>query len=263
MPKAVSGAASGAALVTGAGQRIGRAIALDLAGAGYAVALHCNRSRIAADDLAAEILSSGGDAAVVVADLARIDAVQRVVSEAVKAVGPLEVLVNNAAVFEMDTIRTATPASWDRHLDINLKAPFFLSQAFAAQLPATAEEGNIVNLIDMRVWRLTPYFASYTMAKAGLWAMTQTLAMALAPRIRVNGIGPGPSLPSTHQTEAQFARQVAEAPLKRGAPPAEIAAAVRFLLSTRSMTGQMLALDGGQHLPWRPGPNAAPASEPS
>jgi NAD(P)-dependent dehydrogenase (short-subunit alcohol dehydrogenase family) len=241
----------GAALVTGAGQRIGRAIALDLAGAGYAVALHCNRSRVAADELAAEILTAGGNAAVVVADLADVAAVRKVVPAAVQAVGPLEVLVNNAAVFEMDTIETATSDSWDHHLDINLKAPFFLAQAFAAQLPKAAE-GNIINLIDMRVWRLTPYFASYTVSKAGLWTLTQTLAMALAPRIRVNAIGPGPSLPSKRQSEAQFARQVAETPLKRGAAPEEIACAVRFLLGAKSMTGQMLALDGGQHLPWRP-----------
>lgn len=251
---------AGAALVTGAGQRIGRAIALDLAGAGYAVALHCHRSRVAADDLAAEIMTSGGNAAVIVADLADGAAVQRIVPQAAKAVGPLDVLVNNAAVFEMDTIETATPKSWDIHLDINLKAPFFLSQAFAAQLPKS-EEGNIVNLVDMRVWRLTPYFASYTVSKAGLWTLTQTLAMALAPRIRVNAIGPGPSLPSKRQSDAQFARQVADTPLKRAAAPAEIAAAVRFLLGAKSMTGQMLALDGGQHLPWRPGPKAPGAGE--
>jgi NAD(P)-dependent dehydrogenase (short-subunit alcohol dehydrogenase family) len=243
---------AGAALVTGAGQRIGRAIALDLAKAGYAVALHCHRSRVAADELAAEILTAGGNAAVIVADLADIAAVQRIVPKAVQAIGPLDVLVNNAAVFEMDTIETATPDSWDFHLDINLKAPFFLSQAFAAQLPKGAE-GNIVNLIDMRVWRLTPYFASYTVSKTGLWTLTQTLAMALAPRIRVNAIGPGPTLPSARQTAEQFARQVADTPLKRGAAPEEIASAVRFLLGARSMTGQMLALDGGQHLPWRPG----------
>lgn len=250
---------TGAALVTGAGQRIGRAIALDLARAGYAVALHCHRSRAAADEVAAEILTAGGDAAVIVADLADAAAVQRIVPQAAKAVGPLDVLVNNAAVFEMDTIETATAKSWDLHLDINLKAPFFLSQAFAAQLPMAAAEGNIVNLIDMRVWRLTPFFASYTVSKAGLWTLTQTLAMALAPRIRVNAIGPGPSMPNARQTAAQFARQVADTPLKRGAAPEEIAAAVRFLLAARSMTGQMLALDGGQHLPWRSGPKTEDA----
>jgi NAD(P)-dependent dehydrogenase (short-subunit alcohol dehydrogenase family) len=254
---------TGAALVTGAGQRIGRAIALELSRAGYAVALHCNKSRVRADELAAEILTTGGNAAVVVADLADMAAVARIVPQAAKAIGPLDVLVNNAAVFEMDTIETATPASWDRHLDINLKAPFFLSQAFAAQLPKAAAEGNIVNLIDMRVWRLTPYFASYTVAKAGLWTLTQTLAMALAPRIRVNAIGPGPSMANQRQSEAQFARQVADTPLKRGAPPEEIASAVRFLLGARSMTGQMLALDGGQHLPWRPAAKRQGAGEES
>lgn len=241
------------ALVTGAGKRVGRAIALDLARAGYAVAVHVNRSLAEGEAVAAEIRAAGGRAAVVVGDLAAMTDVQSIVPAAAKALGPLDVLVNNASVFEMDRIDTATEASWDFHLDINLKAPFFLSQAFAAQLPAGAE-GNIVNLLDMRVWRLTPYFASYTVSKTGLWTLTQTLAMALAPRIRVNGIGPGPTLPSIHQTQGQFDAQAAATPLRRGAPPEEIASAVRFLLSTPSMTGQMIALDGGQHLPWRPVP---------
>lgn len=247
------------ALVTGAGQRVGRAIALDLARAGYAVAVHVNRSLAEGEAVAAAIRAGGGRAAVVAGDLAVMQDVQAIVPAAVKALGPLDVLVNNASVFEMDRIDTASEASWDFHLDINLKAPFFLSQAFAAQLPAEAE-GNIVNLLDMRVWRLTPYFASYTVSKTGLWTLTQTLAMALAPRIRVNGIGPGPTLPSIHQTQAQFDAQAAATPLKRGAPPEEIASAVRFLLSTPSMTGQMIALDGGQHLPWRPPPSSEAAS---
>jgi len=242
---------AGAALVTGAGKRVGRAIALDLARAGFAVAVHVNRSAAEGEAVVAEIRSGGGRAAVVSGDLADMAAVRKIVPAATAALGPLGLLVNNASVFEMDRIETATEASWDFHLDINLKAPFFLSQAFAAQLPAGAE-GNIVNLLDMRIWRLTPYFASYTVSKTGLWTLTQTLAMALAPRIRVNGIGPGPTLPSTHQTREQFDAQAAATPLRRGAPPEEIASAVRFLLSTPSMTGQMIALDGGQHLPWRP-----------
>lgn len=240
------------ALVTGAGKRIGRAIALSLAARGYHVAVHCNASRKDAQALAAEIMHGGGKAAVVKADLADHAAVVGLVDQAALALGPLSVLVNNASLFDYDHIETATEASWDSHLDVNLKAPFFLSQAFARQLPADTP-GNIVNLVDMRVWRLTPHFASYTVAKAGLWTLTQTLAMALAPRIRVNAIGPGPVLPSSRQDAAQFRRQWESTPLQRGAEPGEIAAAVGFLLDAPAVTGQMIALDGGQHLPWQQG----------
>lgn len=237
-----------AALVTGAGIRIGRAIALLLAHRGYHVAVHCHRSRDQAEAVAAEITAAGGKAAVVQADLADHDAVMALVGQAAAALGPLSVLVNNASSFDYDHVETATGPVWDRQMDVNLKAPFFLSQALAAQLPPDTP-GNIVNIIDMRVWRLTPHFASYTVAKAGLWTLTQTLAMALAPRIRVNGIGPGPVLPSPRQTQEQFERQWASTPLQRGAHPDEIAAAVGFLLDAAAMTGQMIALDGGQHLP--------------
>lgn len=203
------------ALVTGAGVRIGRAIALYLARRGHAVAVHCNRSRDDAEAVVAEIAASGGEATVVIADLADHAAVTGLVEQARQALGPLQVLVNNASLFEYDHVETATGESWDRHLDINLKAPFFLSQAFAAGLPED-KQGAIVNIIDMRVWRLTPHFASYTVAKAGLWTLTQTLAMALAPRVRVNAIGPGPVLPSPRQTREQFERQWRNTPLKRG-----------------------------------------------
>lgn len=238
------------ALVTGAGKRIGRAIALHLAGRGYHVALHCNSSRTDAEALAAEIMHGGRKAAVVQADLADHAAVAGLVDQAALAFGPLSVLVNNASIFDYDHVETATESGWDSHLDINLKAPFFLSQAFARQLPEGVP-GNIVNIVDMRVWRLTPHFASYTVSKAGLWTLTQTLAMALAPRIRVNAIGPGPVLPSPRQDQAQFRKQWESTPLGRGAEPGEIAAAVGFLLDAPAMTGQMIALDGGQHLPWQ------------
>lgn len=240
------------ALVTGAGRRIGRAIALHLAGRGYHVAVHCNQSRDEADAVVREIGQGGYRAAVVQADLSDHDSVIRLVGQASTALGPVSLLVNNASLFDYDHVETATEQSWNRHLDANLKAPFFLSQAFAAQLPEDVP-GNIVNLVDMRVWRLTPHFASYTVSKAGLWTLTQTLAMALAPRIRVNAIGPGPVLPSPHQTEAQFRKQWESTPLKRGAEPGEIAAAIGFLLDAPAVTGQMIALDGGQHLPWQQG----------
>lgn len=240
-----------AALVTGAAKRIGAAIARALAADGFALAIHCRESKPDADALAAEIKAAGGSAVVLQADLATEDAVAGLTARAVAAVGPLGVLVNNASRFERDEALSATRASWDAHLNTNLRAPFVLIQDFARQLPEGAE-GMVVNLVDERVWNLTPHFTTYTLSKAGLWTLTQTLALALAPRIRVNAIGPGPVLPSARQTAQQFARQVAGLPLRRGPAPEEVGEAVRFLIRTPSLTGQMLALDGGQHLSWSP-----------
>jgi NAD(P)-dependent dehydrogenase (short-subunit alcohol dehydrogenase family) len=239
----------GTALVTGAAHRIGRAIALDLARHGFAVAIHYNRSREQASALVKEIESAGGRATALPADLLREDEVATLVPRAAEALGPLGLLVNNASSFEVDTAETATRESWDLNLNTNLRAPFVLCQAFARQLPEDAE-GNIVNLIDQRVLNLTPYFVSYTVSKAGLWTLTRTLALAFAPRIRVNAIGPGPVLPSRRQTPEQFERQWRSMPLKRGATLDEICAGVRFFLKARSLTGQLIALDGGQHLGW-------------
>lgn len=240
---------AGAALVTGGAKRIGRAIAHDLAAQGWAVAIHYGHSRSEAESLAAEIRAAGGRAAALGAELARESEVQTLLPRAAAELGPLTCLVNNASVFEMDKVDTATRESWDRHIETNLRAPLVLSQAFARQLPEGAA-GNIVNLLDQRVWKLTPFFLSYTVAKSGLWTLTQTLALALAPRIRVNGIGPGPTLPSTRQSDEQFRRQQEALPLRRGATPEEIAGAVRFILASPSFTGQMIALDGGEHLGW-------------
>jgi len=237
------------ALVTGAAQRIGRAVALALAADGWAVAVHYHASRGPAEGLVAEIVGAGGRAVALAADLADENAVTALVPRAAAALGPLGCLVNNAAVFENDTAATADRASWDAHLEVNLRAPFVLMQGFAAQLPETAA-GAIINMLDQRVWNLTPYFVSYTVSKTALWTLTQTMALALAPRIRVNGIGPGPTLPSPRQSAAQFERQCASLPLRRGTTPDEIAAAVRFILAASALTGQMIALDGGQHLGW-------------
>jgi len=240
----------GAALVTGGAKRIGRAIALDLAAGGWAVAIHYRDSREEAETLVGEIEAGGGKAVALAADLAREGEVETLIPAAVGALGPLTLLVNNASLFEMDKVESATRASWDAHIETNLRAPFVLSQAFARQLPAEGE-GNIVNMLDQRVWKLTPYFLSYTVAKMGLWTLTRTLALALAPRIRVNGIGPGPTLPSPRQTPEQFAQQWAAMPLGHGTTPAEICAALRFILAAPAMTGQMIALDGGEHLGWQ------------
>ena len=239
------------ALVTGAGRRIGRALALALAQDGYALALHYHQSRGDAEALAAEIAKGGGKAIAIGANLAAEKDVVVLAKKAAGALGPLGVLVNNASLFERDEALDATRESWDGHLETNLRAPFVLSQALAKGLPA-GSEGVIVNLLDQRVWNLTPHFVSYTVSKAALWTLTQTLALALAPRIRVNAIGPGPTLPSPRQDPDQFARQVASVPLQRGPSLEEMVTTLRFILGARSLTGQMIALDGGQHLNWHP-----------
>lgn len=244
-----------AALVTGAGQRIGRACALALAEAGFAVAVHYNSSGTEAEKVAAAIRAKGRKAIAIAADLADENAVAALLPRAAAALGPIGVLVNNASVFEDDTVATASRESWDRHLAINLRAPFVLIQEFARSLPEEAG-GLIVNLLDERVWNLTPYFVSYTLSKAGLWTLTQTMALALAPRIRVNSIGPGPTLPSPRQSHEQFLQQCRSMPLQRGTGPEEIALALRFILDAPAMTGQMMALDGGQHLGWAQPRNA-------
>ena len=241
----VQGSGGPVALVTGAGRRIGAAIARDLARHGWAVAVHYRGSRREAEALVREIEAAGGRAAALSCDLAREAEVETLIPRAVEALGPVTCLVNNASAFEMDKVDTATRESWDRHIETGLRAPLVLSQAFAQQLPEEID-GNIINMLDQRVWKLTPYFLSYT----GLWTLTQTLALALAPRIRVNGIGPGPTLPSERQSAEQFRLQQAAVPLKRGPALEEIAATVRYILATPSLTGQMIALDGGEHLGW-------------
>lgn len=239
----------GNALVTGAAKRIGRAIALDLAAEGWNVAVHYRNSADEAASAVREIESLGRRAVAIRADLASEAEVTQILPQAAAALGPLTCLVNSASVFVMDDIKSMTRASWDKHIETNLRAPLVLSQAFAAQLPEKLP-GAIVNMLDERVWKLTPYFLSYTVAKTGLWTLTRTLALALAPRIRVNGIGPGPTLPSSRQSEAQFRAQWDSMPLKRGTTPAEICRTVRFILESPALTGQMIALDGGQHLGW-------------
>jgi NAD(P)-dependent dehydrogenase (short-subunit alcohol dehydrogenase family) len=236
-----------AALITGAARRIGRTIAESLALDGWKVAIHYAGSDSDAENLVADL--GPARAVAIAADFADPAAPAYVMARAVAAFGPIGCLVNNASIFERDELATATLESWDRHMAINLRAPFFLSQAFAAQVPPP-HRGAIINIVDERVWRLTPHFASYTLSKAGLWSLTQTAAMALAPRIRVNAIGPGPTLPSPRQTQAQFDAVARQIPLQRPTAPAEIAAAVRFILAAPAMTGQMIALDGGQHLGW-------------
>lgn len=238
------------ALVTGAGARLGSAIARALGEAGFDVAVHYRNSEIGAEDTAAWIRSRGRKAMTFRGDLSQRASAEALVEHATRHLGPLGVLVNNASVFEPDNWDTASFESWDRHLEPNLTAPFFLMQRFVSLLPE-GNPGAIVNVLDQRVLSLTPHFISYTVSKAALWTLTQSLALAFAPRkVRVNGIGPGPVLPSARQTPDQFAAQCADTPLGYGSSPKEVAEGVLALIGLSSVTGQMLALDGGQHLQW-------------
>jgi len=247
MPTNLSAAPQPAALVTGGAQRIGRAIVLTLARAGYAVAIQTNQSRAAAEELRAEIARDGGRAGVVIADLADHDAVLGLVPAAAAAIGPLSLLVNNAAEFEPDEIGQLDRDRFDRHFAVNLRAPLFLAQAFAAQAPAG---GAIVNLLDQRVYRPAPSYLSYGLTKSGLHVATTTLAQALAPRLRVNAVAPGPTLPNPRQDAEAFARYGAAMPLGHGPTPQEVADAVLFLARANSITGETIAVDGGQHVSW-------------
>lgn len=237
------------ALVTGAATRIGRTIALDMADKGWTVAVHYRNSEKEALAVVDEIRSAGGTAAPARANLSVESETAALLPLVHRMLGPVGCLINNASEFERDEISSMTRSSWDAHLETNLRAPALLIQQMADSLPE-GQQGAVFNILDQRVWNLTPHFVSYTVSKSALWTLTQSLALALAPRIRVNAIGPGPVLPSKRQTQADFDKQVAGLPLKQGTTPEEIAAAIQFLLSSPSVTGQMLAMDGGQHLGW-------------
>jgi NAD(P)-dependent dehydrogenase (short-subunit alcohol dehydrogenase family) len=248
------------ALVTGAGARLGRAMALKLAGCGHDVAVHYNGSREGAEEVVREIEGMGRRAVALQADLLEVGATAALLPRAAEALGgPITVLVNSASIFEYDNITSATRESWDRHFGSNLRAPFLLIQALAAQVPdpvpdeagEPVAQGLVVNMIDQRVRKLTPEFMTYTLAKAGLWTLTQTAAQALAPRVRVNGIGPGPTVRGHRQSESHFARQRAATVLGRGSNPEDITAALGYLLDAKAVTGELLLVDGGQHLGWK------------
>jgi NAD(P)-dependent dehydrogenase (short-subunit alcohol dehydrogenase family) len=238
------------ALVSGGAVRIGRAISCALAAAGYDVAVHAQRSRSAAEDLAATIRASGRRAAVVTGDLGEQADLARLVAAAAEACGPITLLVNNACAFEPDALGQLTPEQWDRHFSVNLRAPIFLAQAFAAQVPE-GSDASIVNLLDQRVLKPNPTFFSYSLTKSALAAATATMAQALAPRIRVNAVAPGPTVASRRQDVETFRRQSESVLLGRGPRPEEVADAVVFLARSASITGQIIAVDGGQHLAWQ------------
>ncbi len=247
-----------AALVTGGALRIGRAIVDMLVDAGYAVAIHSHHSRSAAEQACKEIQARGGRAAVVTGDLSDHDAVLRLVPEAVAAIGPLTLLVNNAGTFEPDGMGTLDRALFDRHFAVNLRAPLFLSEAFAAQASRANQSGraaggdaSIVNILDQRIYKPTPNFISYSLTKFALHTATTTLAQALAPAIRVNAVAPGPTLPSPRQDAGAFAAQAAALPLGHGPQPRDVADAVVYLAGARGVSGVTIAVDGGQHLAWQ------------
>ncbi|MES2665247.1 MAG: SDR family oxidoreductase [Pseudomonadota bacterium] len=248
------------ALVTGAGKRLGRAMALYLGARGHDVAVHYSTSQDQAEAVVAELTAMGRKAEALQVDLLDEAQMETLIARAADRLGgPLTVLINNASIFEYDTVQTGSRRSWDRAIGSNLRAPFVLTQGFAAQCPrAVADaqgepvaQGLIVNMLDQRVLKLTPEFSSYTIAKMGLWALTQTAAQGLAPHVRVNGIGPGPTLQGARQSDSHFARQRAATVLGRGANPADITAALGYFLDAPGVTGQMLAVDGGQHLAWK------------
>lgn len=238
------------ALVTGGARRIGRAVVEDLAAHGFAVAIHCRRSREEAGALAASIAAAGGQACVVTADLTDAADTAALLPSVRAALGPVRLLVNSASLFEDDSAETFDPALWRRHAAIHVEAPALLASAMAAALPAEAD-GLVVNLVDQRVWRLTPRYFSYTLSKSALWTATRTMAQALAPRVRVNAIGPGPTLANSRQSAADFGAQIDGLILKRGPSLDEFGATIRYLWEAKSVTGQMIALDGGQHLAWQ------------
>jgi NAD(P)-dependent dehydrogenase (short-subunit alcohol dehydrogenase family) len=248
------------ALVTGAAKRLGRAMAMELARQGHDVAVHYAGSAAEAEATAQEIRPLGRNAVTLQADLTVENEAQALLPRAAEALGrPVTVLVNNASIFEHDTVESATRESWDRHLESNLRAPFVLTQALAAQVPQaepdeTGEpqaQGLVVNMIDQRVRKLTPDFMTYTIAKMGLWAFTRTAAQGLAPHVRVNAIGPGPTLQGARQSARHFAGQRAATVLGRGADAEGICDALRYLLTARAVTGQLICVDGGQHLAWQ------------
>ena len=247
------------ALVTGAGQRLGQAMAIELGRRGYDVAVHYASSDEGAEVTAQAIRAQGRTAVTLQADLLDEEATQGLLPAAAKALGgPITVLVNNASIFEYDNLESATRESWDRHIGSNLRAPFVLTQALAAQLPEPGTDGNdepvasglVVNMLDQRVRKLTPEFMTYTIAKMGLWAFTRTAAQALAPRARVNAIGPGPTLKGARQSQKHFDAQRAATVLERGSNPEDIVAALAYFLDAPAVTGQLLCIDGGQHLAW-------------
>ena len=234
-------------------------MALYLADRGFDVAIHYNGSAKEAEATAREARAKGVRAECFQADILDAKACAALIPQVASAMGPLAVLVNNASIFEEDTIHSATMESWDRHIGSNLRAPFQLMQAFAAQAPKALPDHRgeavaqalIVNMVDQQVLNPTPDYMTYSLAKAALWSLTRTTAQALAPHIRVNAIGPGPTLKGAHQSKAGFAAQRAATVLRRGSDPEDVTGALGYFLDAKAVTGQLICTDGGEHLEWR------------
>ncbi len=237
------------ALVTGGARRIGRAICDGLANLGFSIAVHANSSLDEAESFARSLRDSGIDAVALQADLRSEEATLNLIRQANQRLGGLGVIVNNASVFQPDWVTDFERETWDSHFDVHVRAPSILAGEFG-RLLGVQEKGLIVNIIDQRVWAPTPNYYSYMLSKAAMLMATKTMAMSLAPRIRVNAIGPGPTLPNTRQTQADFEKQTSALLLGKGPDLSEFARTIAYFHGAPSVTGQMIALDGGQHLAW-------------
>ena len=245
------------ALITGAAKRLGRSMAIYLALRGFDLALHYHSSDEDAEDLYSEIKEMGRKCVLLKANLLNEIEVKELVPKANEILGgSLNCLINNASIFEYDTMQSGTRESWDRHMESNLRAPFVLSQQFANQSPdilynvknEPTSQALIVNIVDQRVRNLTEDFTSYSIAKMGLWALTQISARGLAPAVRVNAIGPGPTIRNIRQSQEHFENQRAKTILKRGSDPEDICLALGYFVDSPAVTGQLICVDGGQHL---------------
>lgn len=242
---------NGAILITGAGARVGAHFAKGLAADGWKVAVHYNRSKTGAEALVKDIKAVGGHAAIVQANLAVPQDVDTLMARAAQALGtPLTALINNASTFAPDTAENFSRATYDYHMEVNLRAPLILTQKLAVQLPKN-ETGAVINVIDQRVLKPNPLFFTYSTAKAALFWATKTQAQSYAPRLRVNGIGPGPTLANIHQKDGEFEAEAAATLLGIPSSPDALLGGVRYLLSATTVTGQMIAIDSGQHLTWQ------------
>ena len=247
------------ALITGGAKRIGKGIALSLAENGFDVVIHYSESRKEAEELVSKLKSFGIAAFCIKANLLKDNEISSLIEETTQTIGkPINLLVNNASIFENDSLLSLTLESWDRHFFTNLKAPVFLSKEFSKQVPDHFKDenneiiasSNIINIIDQKVLNLNPRFFSYTLAKSSLLNFTKIAAQELGPKIRVNAIGPGPILKASHQSEEQFQNQRKSTLLKRGSDVQEISRAILYIVSSPGLTGQLITLDGGEHLKW-------------
>ena len=236
------------ALITGASKRVGKSIAIFLAKKGYNIAIHFNESRKDSLQLEKEIMALGVQAKCFKLNLEKVNNIKAWFINVNKYFGVINLLINNASTFNYDSLKTSTLKSFDSHMNVNLKAPFFLSKIFVESLKN--KNGNIINIIDQRVLNITPYFTTYTLSKCALYTLTKSLALSLAPNIRVNAIGPGPTLKSKRQTEKEFKDQILRTPLKKQVSLSEVNKSVNFLLENESITGQLILLDSGQNLGW-------------